>query len=120
MTIMDKNVEKILSDWANRVVPEGMSAPEIRKFAEKAGLNWETLRNVRRRKSFKADTIVRALLASGVDPKALLNLPVNPKSSLLPNEKEWIQFGRTLAEKERLEFVDLIKHVKQIMKDRYK
>lgn len=120
MSIMDKNVEIILTDWADKVVPDGMTAPEIRKFAEKAGLNWETLRNLRRRKSYKADTIIRGLLASGVELKSLLNLPVNPKNTLLPNEKEWIQFGRTLSEKERLEFIDLISHVKKIMKDRYK
>lgn len=117
---MDKNVEKVLNNWADRVTPEGMPTPEIRKFAEKAGLNWETLRNVRRRKSYKADTIIRALLASGVEMKSLLNLPVDPKSSLLPKEKEWIQYGRTLAEKEKVEFIELLKHVKKIMKDRYK
>ena len=120
MTIMDKNVEKVLANWADKVIPEGMPTPEIKKFADLAGLNWETLKSVRRRKSYKADTIIRALLASGVDVKTLLDLPVNPKTTLLPKEKEWIQFGRTLAEKERVDFIDLIKHFKQIIKDRYK
>ena len=120
MTIMDKNVKKVLNDWADKVVPEGMPTPEIKKLAKKAGLNWETLRGVRRRKAYTAETIIRVLLASGVELKSLLNLPVNPKSTLLPKEKEWIQYGRTLAEKERTEFIELLKHVKQIMKDRYK
>ena len=117
---MDKNVKKILTDWVDRVIPEGMAVPEIKKFAIKAGLNWETLRTARRQKSYQADTIVRALLASGVEPKSLLNLEVNPKLSLHPKEKEWIQFGRTLSEKEKVEFIELIKHVKKIIKDRYR
>ena len=120
MSIMDKNVEKILNNWADKVVPEGMPTPEIKKLADKSGLNWETLRGVRRRKAYTAETIVRALLASGVEVKTLLNLSINPKSTQLPKEKEWIQFGRTLAEKERVEFIDLLKHVKKIVKDRYK
>lgn len=120
MSNMDKKIELILSNWADRVVPDGMPTPEIKKFAEKAGLNWETLKSVRRRKSYKADTIVRALLASGVEIKSLLELPINPDSALLPGEREWIEYGRTLAQKERTEFIDLLKHVKNIMRDRYK
>ncbi len=120
MSTLDQNVEKVLHEWADRVVPKDMPIPEIRSFAQNAKLNLETLKNVRKRKSYQADTIVRALLASGVELKPLLNLPINPKLSLLPKEKEWIQYGRTLSEKERVEFIELLKHVKKIMKDRYK
>ncbi len=120
MSFMEKEVKKILEAWADRTVPEGMSTPEIKKLAEKANLNWETLKGVRRRKAYTAETIIRALLASGVEVKSLIDLPINPKLSLLPKEKEWIQYGRTLAEKERVEFIELLKHVKKIMKDRYK
>ncbi len=120
MDKLNQSVEKVLHEWADKVVPENMPIPEIKKLAQKSKLNWETLRNVRKRKSYKADTIVRALLASGIDLKSLLNLPINPKLSLLPKEKEWIQYGRTLSEKERAEFIELLQHVKRIMKDRYK
>ncbi len=118
--IMDKNIDKVLKNWADRTVPDGMPTSEIKALAEKAGLNWETLRSVRRRKAYTAETIIRALLASGVEVKTLLSLPVNPKGSLLPKEKEWIQYGRTLSAKERSEFIELLKHVKKIMKERYR
>lgn len=120
MSNLDQSVDKILNEWADKVVPEGMSTPEIKKFAAKAGLSWETLKSIRRRKSYKADTIIRGLLAAGVEPKSLLNLPINPKLSLLPKEKEWIQYGKTLAEKEKVEFIELLKHIRRIMKERYK
>ena len=117
---INEKVNKVLKEWANRTVPDGMSASELRKFSAKIGLNWETLKSIRRRKTYKADTIIRTLLGSGVAVKTLIDLPVNPKLSLLPREKEWIQFGRTLSEKERIEYIKLIKHVQEIIKNRYK
>ena len=117
---IDDNASRVLTSWANRVVPKGMTSKEIKKFGEKVNLNWETLKNVRQRKSYKAETIVRALLGSGVSVRTLIDLPINPKLSLLPKEQEWIQFGRSLSEKERVEYIELIKHIKTIIKNRYK
>ena len=120
---MDKISEKVnsvLTDWANRTVPDGMSAREIKKFGKQVNLNWETLKSIKKRKTYRADTIVRALLGSGVTMKTLTDLPINPKLSLLPKEKEWIQFGRSLSEKERVEYIKLLKHVREIIKNRYK
>ena len=120
MDKVSEKVNKVLTDWAKRTVPEGMRTRELKKFGEQVNLNWETLKAIRKRKTYKADTIIRALLGSGVSAKTLIDLPINPKLSLLPKEKEWIQFGRSLSEKERVEYIKLIKHIQEIIKNRYK
>ena len=120
MDKISEKVTKVLVEWANRTIPNEMSVPELQKFGKQINLNWETLRNIKKRQTYRADTIVRALLGSGVAVKTLIDLPINPKLSLLPKEKEWIQFGRTLSEKERVEYIELLKHIRKIIKNRYK
>ncbi len=57
------------------VVPKGMEPKERAEVAKKAGLSPETLRTMSGRKSVNADTLVRLLIARGVNPNLLSNLP---------------------------------------------
>ena len=90
-----------------------MKSKELTKLAKAAKLSPETIRQLRRRKSLTAQTLVRLLLAIGVKAKDITNLPQKQTASLSHAKIEWNKFGSTLTESEIKEFLSFFKHVKK-------
>ncbi len=112
MAEIDKTVKSIINALMDFAVPEGMTSKERAKLAKKAGLSPETLRTMAWRKTVNADTLIRLLIARGVDPKLLANLPQSKTSQIDDSERDWIRFGHKLSSKERSNFISLIKFLK--------
>lgn len=118
MDKLESKVKKILSSWSERVVPEGLADSQIKILAKNANLNFETLKTLRKRKTAKAETIVRGLLASGVSEKALINLPLDNASVFPKNQAKWHKLGQKLSEEELGQYLTLISQIREILKSR--
>ncbi len=112
MVILDKQVKFIIESLMEFAVPKGMEPKERAGVAKKAGLSPETLRTMSGRKSVNADTLVRLLIARGVNPKLLLNLPYLETPQVDGSELEWIKFGQKMKSQEKVEFVRLAKFLR--------
>lgn len=105
----EQEIEKVLEELLSLVVPEGMSAKERNQFAGRAGISPETLRTNIKRKTLNATTLIRLLLARGISPKTIIDLPQTEHARLSKGESDWLKFGRELGEDEKVEFVSLLK-----------
>jgi len=108
----DQEVKAVLQKLLDFIVPPGMTANERAQIAAKAGISVNTLRTNLRRKTINADTLIRLLLARGVQAKALTELPQLDTSKLSKGENNWLILGRQLSETERVEFAELVKFVR--------
>ena len=107
------DVEKIINSLIDRIYPKEMKAPELRELAKGASFSAESIRQIRRRKSLEAKTLIRLLLAIGVHPNDLINLPQKGNTKISRVHSEWNRLGTTLTESEVKEFVAFIKHVRK-------
>ena len=90
-----------------------MKPPELAKLARSTKLSPETIRQLRRRKSLTAQTLIRLLMAIGVKSKDITNIPQNGESALSNEHTEWNQLGTSLSVAEAREFTSFIKHVRK-------
>ena len=109
----EKDVEKVINVLIDRVYPKEMRGPELTKLAKAANLSPETIRQLRRRQSLTAQTLIRLLIATGVKGKDITNLPQNGPSTLSHEHTEWNKLGTSLSVAEAREFVSFIKHVRK-------
>lgn len=113
MSKLDNEVELILERLLALVVPKGMSAKERRQLARRAGISDETLRAGIRNRSLRSDTLIRLLVARGVSPKTLASLPQSDSAELNRGDFVWLQYGSQLTEDEKVEFVSLIRFIRE-------
>lgn len=106
--IKDKDVREILKQLIDQLAPEDMPKPEVAKLRKATGFGESTIRNARKREALSGDTLIRLLLAHGVDPREILNLPRKKPSKVCPTITKWHKLGLTLTELEREAYSDLI------------
>lgn len=111
MINVDKKSKQTLSALLSLIAPKGMTAKERAVLARQAGINPETLRTMLRRQTVNADTLIRLLIARGVSPQTLENLPQTESKQMPPGEVEWLELGRELSETEKKEFAGLIRYL---------
>ncbi|MBS1983259.1 MAG: hypothetical protein JST16_03730 [Bdellovibrionales bacterium] len=112
MAKLDDDVELILERLLKLVVPVGMGTRERRQLAKKAGISDETLRAGIRNRSLRSDTLIRLLVARGVSPKTLASLSQSDAGQLNRGDFVWLEYGNHLTEQEKVEFVSLIRFMK--------
>lgn len=112
MTAPDRRVKQTLQRVLAFLIPKGMSAKEREALAKAAGISHETLRTSLKRQSMNADTLIRLLLARGVAPQAIENLPQTELKEMPMGEVDWLELGRELSEKEKKEFAGLIRYLR--------
>ena len=114
MSKIDKDVEKLRDQLLTRLIPEHWTPAERKAFAKRAGISDETIRTIIRRRNLNADTLLRLLLAKGVDFDAILNFPQKnlSKATLTQGEKSWFKIGSELSEDELVEYSSLVEYVK--------
>ena len=105
---MNKRVKDLIRQLLQQLAPDDMPKPEMKKLREAAGLGEATIRNAKRREGLTADTLLALLLAHGVDPKDILNLPRKKPSKVSPTNTKWYKLGLELSEKEKLSYMELI------------
>lgn len=109
MSAMDKKVREILMDLIDILAPEEMPKGEIAKLRQATGLGESTIRTARKRERMSADTLVRLLLAQGIDEQDILNLPRKKPSKICPSLTEWNKLGLSLNKTERETYSEFIK-----------
>ena len=109
---MQKIVNKILAELIEQLIPERGKKGEPRKICNATGLSQSTLRMARSRESISADTLVKLLLAHGVLPETLTNLPHSRPSKICKSLTYWNKVGLNLNEKEREKLGKFIKNLK--------
>lgn len=112
MKEIDKKAKAALLALFDLVIPEGMTAQERSAVAKQAGINPESLRVMRRRKTVNADTLIRLLLARGVSLQALESLHQTDSKQMLKGELDWQKIGRELSDAERTEFSSLVRMIR--------
>jgi hypothetical protein len=112
MISIDHESKRVIRRLVNLLVPPGLKANERRTLAKAAKLSDETLRQLRSRQSFSFETFVRLALARGVPAETLTNLTQTETDRLSEGEAQWLEYGRELNEMEKIQFVELIKFVR--------
>lgn len=112
MSKVDREVKNVVQSLMSFIVPPGMTARERNDLARRAGVSANTLRTNLRRGTINADTLFRLLIARGVLPKTLANLPQEDLAKVSRGETEWLALGRQLTETERTEFAGLVRFVR--------
>ncbi len=110
---MDKKVREILTLLIDLLAPADMPKSEIAKLRKATGLGESTIRTARRRERISADTLMRLLLAHGVDEKDIIHLPRKRSSKICSSLTEWNRVGLTLTKTERKAYTDFIKWNRQ-------
>lgn len=105
---MNKQVKDILIQLVEILAPEDMPKGEVAKLRKATGLGESTIRTARKRERISADTLMRLLLAHGVDAKDIVNLPRKKPSKICPTMTEWNKLGSKLTEKERSAYLELV------------
>jgi hypothetical protein len=108
----DRKIQALLTQLMDFLVPAGMTRKERLILAERAGISGETLRKNIQRKSLNADTLIRLLLARGVSPETLLQLPQSEFSELSKGETVWLELGRKLTDNEKSQYAELIEYIR--------
>ena len=103
-----QQVKSLIQQLLQRLAPDGMPKKEVRRLREAADLGESTIRNAKQRQGLTADTLLALLLAHGVDPKDILNLPIKRPSKVSSTNTKWHKLGLELSEKEKLSYMDLI------------
>lgn len=98
---MQKKVDEILAQLIGQLIPDRIPRGELERICRATKLSQSTLRMARLRQSVSADTLVKLLLAHGVSPSALRNLPRNRPSKLSETLTQWNKIGLNLSEQER-------------------
>lgn len=109
MSAMDKKVKSILMHLIETLAPEDMPKGEIAKLREATGLGESTIRTARKRERISADTLVRLLLAQGIDEQDIINLPRKKPSKICPSLTEWNKLGLSLSKTEREAYTEFVK-----------
>ena len=105
---MDKLVRKILMSLIHSLAPDNMPRNEVGRLIKATGLGESTIRTAKQRERISADTLMRLLLAHGVDPKDIMNLPRKNPSKICPTLTEWNKLGLKLSKKERESYISMI------------
>jgi len=108
---LDARVRIVLEKLMAFIVPEGMSVKDRNDLAQRAGISPETLRKNLQRNSLNADTLIRLLLARGVTTETLTTLPQLNLETISKGEQAWLQFGLEITDRERLEFLELLRYI---------
>ena len=109
---MQKTVNKILVELIEQLIPKRAAKGELGKICNATSLSQSTLRMARLRESISADTLVKLLLAHGVSPETLTNLPCSKPSKICKSLTYWKKVGLNLNEKEREKLGKFIKNLK--------
>lgn len=113
---INKQVKEILINLIEELAPSEMPRNEVAKLIKATGLGESTIRTAKKRESISADTLMRLLLAHGVDPKDIMSLPRKKPSKICPSITEWNKLGLKLNKKEREAYFDLIDWNKKLFK----
>ena len=113
---MDKLVRKILMDLIHNLAPDNMPRNEVGKLVKATRLGESTIRTAKKRERISADTLMRLLLAHGVDPKDIMNLPKKNPSKVCPTLTEWNKLGLKLNKKEREAYISMIEWNQKVFK----
>lgn len=112
MSDIDKRAKQTLSKILNWLIPAGMTTKERNTLAKNSGISPETLRTTLKRQSMSADTLLRLLLARGIDQNNLENLTQTNLKALPKSEADWIELGRILSDVERKEYTELVRFLR--------
>jgi hypothetical protein len=104
-----RRTKKVLNSWIRDFIPEDMPFGEVEKLAKAAQISPGTLRQIRKRESVSADTILSILLARGVPEEALMNLPQSEAAAFSRSLSEWNRLGNTLSDGQRENIIKLVK-----------
>lgn len=104
-----RRTQKVISSWIHDFIPEDMPFGEVEKLAKAAGISPGTLRQIRKRESVSADTILSILLARGVPEEVLTNLPQSGVAGFSKSLSEWNRLGNTLTDDQRESIVKLVR-----------
>ena len=109
---MHKQVKNLIKQLLDQLAPHNMERKELKRLGNAAGLGESTIRNARYRDGLSLDTFLALLLAHGVDPHDILNLPRKKTSKISPTHTKWYRLGLELSEKERIIYMDMILSIK--------
>lgn len=104
-----RRTKKVLNAWIRDYIPEDMPFGEVEKLAKAAEISPGTLRQIRKRESVSADTILAILLARGVSEEALINLPQSGAAVFSRSLSDWNRLGNTLSDGQREGIIKLVK-----------
>ena len=96
--MMQKKVNKVLAQLIEQLVPARTSKGEREKICKVTKLSHSTLRTARFRQGMSADTLIKLLLAHGVSPDILINLPRTRPSQISKSLTLWNKIGLNLTE----------------------
>lgn len=113
---MDKIVRETLMALIKILAPDEMPRNEVAKLIRATRLGASTIRNAKKRERISGDTLIRLLLANGVDPKDIINLPRKRISRVCPTMTEWNKLGLKLNKKEREAYISMIDWNRKIFK----
>ena len=113
---MDKLIRETLMSLLNNLAPDNMPRNEVGKLIKATRLGKSTIRTAKSREGISADTLMRLLLAHGVAPKDILNLPRKKASKVCPTLTQWNRLGLQLNKKEREAYISMINWTKKIFK----
>ena len=100
------------------LAPDEMPRNEVSKLVKATRLGESTIRTARRRERISGDTLMRLLLAHGVDPKDIINLPRKKPSRVCPTLTQWNRLGLRLSKEEREAYTSMIDWSRKIFKTR--
>ena len=105
---MDRVVRKTLMTLLETLSPAEMPRNEVGKLVKATKLGASTIRTARRREKISGDTLMRLLIAHGVDPTDIINLPKKRASKICPTMTEWNKLGLKLNKMERQAYSSMI------------
>lgn len=120
MAKIDSDAEKVFNDWLDFLIPEEMTVKELEKIAKKSKLSYEALRKLknRSRRGMSTETLIRLAIARGISANALISalIKADQQKNCDQSEIDWINFGRNLSPKKRVDFLEFIKYMRSLWK----